>query len=85
MSHSARPLWYQRDVRARVEPAVLRRGLDRLGPEFAAALCFLCHGTATYRASQCTACEGFGLHVACRPVHPSVAEQVLNAGEVRHG
>lgn len=66
----------------------LKRGLDVLGPEFVARICFWCEGRTTRKFSSCDVCGrgliygcSVGLLVGDKPAPESVVQQVLEAAK----
>jgi hypothetical protein len=78
--------WNEREAHAEA----LKRGLARLGPDFAAQLCWWCEGTTSHRFEHCSVC-GYGkfcgtalglLQGDSKPAPESVVNQVLVAAEL---
>jgi len=68
--------------------AQLKRGLERLGPNFVATICYWCDGTTTHNFEHCHVCgagkfygTSLGLLINNKPAPDSVVNQVLVAGE----
>lgn len=66
----------------------LKRGLDVLGPNFVAIICWWCDGTTTRKFSPCDVCGkgliygcSVGLLVGNQPAPESVVQQVLEAAK----
>jgi hypothetical protein len=66
----------------------LKRGLEKLGPNFVATLCYWCEGTGHHKFEHCTVCGrgkqygcALGLLIENTPAPESVVNQVLIAGE----
>lgn len=66
--------------------ASLKKGLERLGPGFLAAICWWCDGTTMRKCEHCTVCgkgrlygSALGLLIGNEPAPESVVNQVLEA------
>lgn len=67
----------------------LKRGLARLGPEFAASLCWWCEGTTVRKFEHCDICwdkhlgygSALGMLIGKAPAGQSVVNQVLVAAD----
>lgn len=68
--------------------AALRKGLERLGPDFSAQLCYWCEGRTVRKFEHCDVCGrdrqygcslGLLYKISLKPAPESVVNQVLEA------
>ncbi len=85
---------YRTSEQIDAEVAQLRRGLEKLGPQFGAAVCGMCAGRGQYEQTytagcgggyyrsmgDCDECKGYGLVVGRKDAPRSVYDQVMRAG-----